>query len=157
MKLLLITGVPGTGKTTIGNYLAEKYGYIHFDRELLQSWSIEFQQAWIESPQSFVSAIKKLNKDIVITWGFMPGTDDSYVLELKNLGSKLIWLDGNREAAKKAFLARGTVSEKLFNIQMLRIEGSSIQNVFNPKVFNTFGVKGNFLEKDEIVKGLLLL
>jgi type IV secretory pathway ATPase VirB11/archaellum biosynthesis ATPase len=32
-KLILITGIPGTGKTTFGNFLANKYGFVHFDIE----------------------------------------------------------------------------------------------------------------------------
>ena len=30
---LLITGVPGTGKTTVGDYLASEYGFVHLDFE----------------------------------------------------------------------------------------------------------------------------
>jgi shikimate kinase len=33
MKLLLLTGVPGTGKTDLGNYLAEHHAFRHVDFE----------------------------------------------------------------------------------------------------------------------------
>ena len=33
--LILITGIPGSGKTTIGNYLRDERGYLHVDVEAL--------------------------------------------------------------------------------------------------------------------------
>lgn len=32
-KRILISGIPGTGKTTLGNFLGDTYGYQHIDME----------------------------------------------------------------------------------------------------------------------------
>lgn len=156
-KLLLITGVPGMGKTTIGEHLQNKYAFLHFDVELIQTWSLPIQKSWFHSPETFITELKKLNRDIVITWGFVPNDIPTQIRihSFKNSGFKLIWLDGNREAAKKAFIKRGTVTEELLGIQMRRIEATNISGIFQPIVFNTFDTQGNFLSEDEIVKKLL--
>ncbi len=41
----LITGIPGTGKTTIGNWLEDKHSFKHIDFEA-ENWKIrnEFQK-----------------------------------------------------------------------------------------------------------------
>jgi len=51
----------------------------------------------------------------VVTWGFNPEDGPSLALlgHLRNAGSKLIWFDGNRPAALRAFRKRSTVSEEL--------------------------------------------
>ena len=152
MKLLLITGVPGTGKTTIGDHLAEEYGFIHLDVELLDSWSVELKDLFLSNSWAeFIKRLKSYGKDIVMTWGFMPGVHDNAVKDLQELGFKLIWFDGNREAARVAFLKRGTVDEPTLDIQMARVEKMNIQSL-NPTIINTFDENGKFQNKDKIVE-----
>ncbi len=152
--ILLITGIPGTGKTTIGDYLQEKYGFTHLDMEnIILSLGVSYLQFLTNT----ISKAIELNQDIVITWGFMPGVDDNRVLHLKKMGAKLIWFDGNREAARKAFLARGTVSELELDKQMRRIKNTDIIEIFKPIVFNTFKEDSSFLPKEEIASKLLEL
>lgn len=153
MRLLLITGVPGTGKTTISVHLAENHGFIHFDRELIQSWPTQLQDLWISSVSQFAEAVRNLNKDIVISWGFMPGTDDLAIRTLQQSGFKMIWLDGDRTVARKAFISRGTVPEHLLDIQMTRIKGMDI-DLFKPIIINPFE-GGTFLTKEEIAQKIL--
>ena len=112
---------------------------------------------WRNIEKSIFEA-KKNNTNLVITWGFMPGIDDNKILKLKTMGVNLIWFDGNRKAARKAFLKRGTVSESLFNTQMKRNEDSKIDDIFQPITFNTFKKDGDtFLNRDKIIRQLLKL
>ena len=151
--ILLIAGVPGTGKTEIGNYLKEKYDFVHMDVEHI----LELPDYW-KNIEKFIFEAKKNNTNLVITWGFMPGIDDNKILKLKTMEVKLIWFDGNRKAARKAFLKRGTVPESSLDIQMERIENSNIDDIFQPINFNTFKKdEDTFLDKDDIVKQLLKL
>ena len=87
---ILITGIPGTGKTTIGNYLALAKGYEHLDiEEALKrhdTTGSEIIQNFIDSPSE--------NK--VITWGFIPEIDDNGVKKFLDLGYKMIWFNGIR-------------------------------------------------------------
>jgi hypothetical protein len=147
MKFILIAGIPGTGKTTIGNYLEKKHGFIHFDIEKIN-----------QIPMDQIVGARRLGKDIVITWGFIPGDHDPIIQKLIELGARMIWFDGNRKAARKAFLKRGTVSEEFLDLQMDRITKSNLIEKFKPVVFDTFKPgKDNFLGKNFIVNQLLNL
>jgi len=154
MKILLISGIPGTGKTSIGNYLEEQYSFRHLDMEKIIP---SLGSSYWPFLRNAISKAKKLNQEIAITWGFVPGEDDEKILKLKEIGVKMIWFDGNREAARKAFLDRGTVSEDLFNSQIDKIENADIISTFRPIVFNTFKDDSSFLTKNEIASKLLEL
>lgn len=137
---ILITGIPGTGKTTTGNHLQDKYGFVHYDVESIQTLE------GIENLQG---------ENIVITWGFAPdGRDNLPIRNLQNLGYRMIWFDGDRVSARKAFNKRGDVPENLLDQQMERIDKMDI-NSFDPIIINTFDTKGNFLNKDDIIKKII--
>jgi len=138
MSKLLITGIPGTGKTTIGNYLAEHYEFNHHDFE-----------EHFNNPTGLEKFIQNSSLNKVITWGFVPGGHDTVINSIQDLGYIMIWFDGNRVAARKAFMARGTVPEILLDLQMERIVKMDLQK-FNPIQFNTFDCDGNFLNVDFI-------
>lgn len=55
---LLISGIPGMGKTTIGNYLEKKHNFEHFDMELQHNIV-----AYNSNPEQFVSNLFKETKD----------------------------------------------------------------------------------------------
>jgi adenylate kinase family enzyme len=142
---LLITGIPGTGKTTIGNYLQTAERYEHFDME----------KGGFRSQEEFGAAINafltKAGENKVITWGFVPGASDGAIKHFQQRGYKMIWFDGNRDAARKAFLKRGDVPEQLLNLQMARIDALNLA-IFNPVVLDTFDRHGEFLEEKAIVE-----
>lgn len=153
MKLLLITGVPGTGKTEISDYLRDKHNFTHLDREITNPWpkTLEARIEWVKSQ---VKSHATSGKSIVISWGFMPGYDDKEIKQIRNLGFSLIWFDGNRPAARQAFIKRNTVSVELLEVQMQKIEALDLI-ALKPVVFNPFDKDGVFLEKEEIAKVLL--
>lgn len=146
-KLILITGIPGTGKTTIGKRLEETHTFEHID---LEDCPI---QELFKNPIVFIDNLLNGQKNIVVTWGFAP--DDAQteiVLKFKDKNFKLIWFDGNREAAKRAFNKRGDVPEKLFGQQLSRIENSHIVSKINPHIINTFKQNETFKSPDDIIK-----
>lgn len=152
----LITGIPATGKTTIGNYLESKYNFLHLDCELYKNQ--EEQKKQIEN---FLK--KKGNK--VITWGFMPGEEDEKILELQRLSYKMIWFDTvNRKFAENLFIKRAKERDQRYNysfeksmddlrIQMARIESMDLSK-FNPLILDTFDSDGNLLDKEIICRKL---
>jgi hypothetical protein len=71
--MLLITGIPGTGKTTIGNYLQTHKGYDHLDVEAPTGPRLE----------EFLS---KHGDKKVITGGFVPGASNSVIINLQRSG-----------------------------------------------------------------------
>ena len=138
--LLLITGIPGTGKTCYGNKFASEFGFAHYDLEDQQTLNR------FGTIGQLISELLSSKKSVVVTWGFNPEDPPSLNLlhQLRSAGFKLIWFDGNRPSAMRAFRTRGTVSEELLAAQMQRIERSKIVQRLNPLVIDTFDERGEF-------------
>jgi ATPase family associated with various cellular activities (AAA) len=139
--LFLITGIPGTGKTTFANALAKNFGFVHHDLEAPNTLNNLFAD-----PTRFIGDTLQASGGVVATWGFVPDhqASVSIVLQFRAAGFKLIWFDGNRPAALRGFIKRGTVPEMLFYLQMYRIEASKIIDTVKPHVVDPFDVQGNF-------------
>ena len=65
--LFLITGIPGTGKTTVADTLAKNLGFVHCDLE-----KQETLDRLAANPTQFIADIVSQNRDNVVTWGFVP-------------------------------------------------------------------------------------
>ena len=145
--LFLITGIPGTGKTTYGDSFAQKFGFVHFNFEDLGILS-----RFMTDQNRFIQDILKGKSSTVITWGFLPDEQQTaMVVNLKAAGFKLFWFDGNRPASLRAFQERERkkregerISEELFYLQMYRIENSKVIKKINPVMINPFDKKEKF-------------
>src|SRR3989344_2227227 len=140
MKKILITGIPGTAKTELGNYLHEHYHYEHIDLEKEENIKLLLYKT-----DSFVEKLRKKDCDVVITWGFQPYWHTKFVRLLINEGLKFIWLDGDRTLAYDKFMARGTVSEENFFRQMNNITSSKVVELLKPLIVNPFKEDGSFI------------
>lgn len=148
-KLILITGIPATGKTTVGNLLRDKYGYKHIDFE--DGISL---RRFVTEQEQFVNTELSLG-NIVITWGFVPDEGQiGLVKYLENYGFRLIWFDGNRLAAFREYLKAGR-PESPFYLQMFRIEDSKVIERLNPLIINTFDGNGEFLDLELLIQSVL--
>ena len=152
MKFLLLTGIPGTGKTEIGNHLAAKFGFVHLDVED----TLPKPNSETILNETIANCINE-NKDLVITWGFMPVVDDQSIASLRAAGAKLVWFDGDRPSARKAFIERGTVPEGLLDNQMAKIEKIDVASVYNPIFYNTLDENGVFKSKDQMSHDLIVI
>lgn len=144
---IFITGIPGTGKTTIGNFLRDQFGYKHVNFEDGVSLNEFFQ-----NPDNFIDLELK-NDNSVISWGFVP---DEVQIETVNYlkrdkGFSLVWFDGDRVSAFREYLKAGR-PENLFYLQMFRIEESKVVERIKPLIINTFNNVGRFREKTEVVE-----
>jgi hypothetical protein len=88
--------------------------------------------------------MEQASQDVVVTWGFVPDVQLSMVETMRSLGFEWVWLDGNRDAARTAFLARGDVSEQLLDVQMGKIAECLDLDVLKPRVVNPFDAHGSF-------------
>lgn len=146
--LFLITGIPGTGKTTFGNTLAKNFGFAHFDFE-----DPTTVNRCAPDPDRFIDDALRTKNSVVVTWGFVPDHEYSLVIvrKFRERGFKLIWFDGNRAAALAEFQKRGTVSDALFQLQMKRIEDSRIIDRSRPAVINPFDENERFKPAVELL------
>jgi len=146
--LLLLTGIPGTGKTWYGEKLASDFGFDHYDLEQQQTLN-----RFGANPAQFIADIIRRGKKAVATWGFVPDdVQTAIVLQFRDAGFKWIWFDGNRPAALHEFRKRGTVSEELLYAQMYRIENSRIVQRLRPIVIDTFDSEGQFKAVSDLLK-----
>jgi hypothetical protein len=128
-ELLFLAGVPATGKSWLGSWLAETHGYVHMDAErdggrdfhtagIHTQWERLIQTGWAAE---FVQALATVNKPVVLNWGFP--TRFLHVTDaLKAAGMRLVWLTGERVQARAAFVRRGGIDPRLFDQQMDFIE-----------------------------------
>lgn len=102
MVKILISGVPGTGKTTLAEYFAQNLNYEHVDMEA------DNFKARRELEQDSNTFIDKLSttKNVVISWGFSPYIDRPDVDKLMAAGYKFVWLDGDHTITLRNFLNR---------------------------------------------------
>lgn len=109
--LLIIAGIPGTGKSTFAAWLSESHGYAHQDVD----WKGLPSIAMLAKPR------------VVVDWGF-PANEPGLTNALDCIqgwiqsGAQLWWFDGDRDAALHNFLKRGTVSRAAWNYQLHGIE-----------------------------------
>ena len=127
-RLLLLTGIPATGKTEMGRFLEREHGFVHMDME-------EFLMA--PPPKSHADTLRLIErqrtsgKDNVVTWGFMPGQDEPTIRAIQKMGFRMAWFDGDRNAAHRVFRQRGHPPIQLFHAQKDRIKQLDIDS-FQP-------------------------
>lgn len=106
----VVSGIPGTGKSTFSRWLAAERGFVHHD---------------VDS-QGVPAGATLVRRPIVIDWGF-PAHENalSSCIELiedwKTMGAQLWWFDGDRETALRSFTRRATVPKAAWDYQLLGI------------------------------------
>jgi hypothetical protein len=147
-KLILITGIPGTGKTTYGNTFASQNGFAHYDLEVPDVFA-----QLLSDPERFIETLLQGERNVVVTWGFLP--DENQVRLVKQFevkGFQLVWFDGNRPAALRKFIRRGTVPEIFLYAQMYRIEESKVVQRIAPIVIDPFNENDEFKNATVILR-----
>lgn len=162
MKIILITGIPGMGKTKIGNHLKGKYDFNHIDLEdgyINSSFGFSHHNQNTLNPDLLMQEIKNDQKSAAITWGFYPGVHDQLLLRLQALGATMFWLDGDRLLAKEAWKNRDNpIHELLFDAQIQRIDAHNIQGIFSPVNYDTFDIeKRSYKNIENIVSDVFAL
>jgi len=146
-RLIFLSGIPASDKSTYGKWLERAKGFMHLDVEkngvLLQAglkpqWDYIFKDGVSVAP--FVDAIRQLRRPVVIDWGFPPKCLPS-VHAFHQYGVETWWFDGDREAARQSFIQRGTVSVANLAVQMRSIVEMwpEIKSFFRTRIINTVG------------------
>lgn len=122
---LFVAGVPATGKSWLGQWLAKEHGYLHIDAD--RDRGADFDRAGVHNEwdelistgraSAFVQAIGRLPKPVIVNWGFP--TRYLYVVSaLQAEGVRTWWFHAQRHLARQAFVARGGIDLVYFDRQM---------------------------------------
>jgi hypothetical protein len=153
--ILLLSGIPGSGKSCYGRWLAKNKAYLHLDLEHgdLEKHGLErlWDEFWSSRSDRFIAALLENSCPICLDWGFPPRCLP-IVQRLADAGIELWWFEADPQLAKKFLLDRATVSEAAFNEQMANIEASrrAIMELFGQNVIRPFREGGARVPHEQI-------
>ena len=139
-------------------WLARQRNYLFVDMErggidrdgLRQVWDAFFGGS---DRATFVARLLAQSSKIVLDWNFPPSAGCLEVVRaLQGRGFELWWFEGDRLAARKRFLERGTESVDNFDRHAGEICTSwqSIEPMVGSKFIRTIDADGNFLPHEAI-------
>lgn len=156
-RLILLSGIPASGKSTYGEWLAREKGFIHLDVEhgvlqragLKELWDRIFTEGISVAP--FIEGVRQFAVPVAIDWGFPPQCLPT-VRAFHQHGVATWWFDGDREAARRAFIRRGTVSVADLDVQMRLIaeRWAEITSFFGTRVINTINRDVTYIPPEQI-------
>jgi hypothetical protein len=144
-SLILLSGVPATGKSTFGRYLAREHGFAHYDLECHpRGWPHpDLKAVWEASRQTFVGQLKQFHKRVALDWGF-PVPCLPVVDELRAQGVRLIWFDGDRNRARAVFQERGGLALSDFDAQVAEIAAAGYPTSLDCIIVMALSAQGAF-------------
>jgi len=151
---ILISGVPASGKTTFGNWLAKNRGFLHLNME---AWDdTEHHRIWLKHYQTnmpaFLKAIMPPTARVVFTWGF-PLQYFSIVSGLKDAGVIPWWFDADHVAARRDWLHREQGrGENIVDMQLAALRNADwqIRSFYGKNILRTLDHKGRRLTPEQI-------
>ena len=158
MKIVLLSGIPASGKSCFGKWLQKEKGFIYWDyeNETLEDVG-QRADIYIGTDHDFRSLLAmagNIKNTVVIDWGFPPDIMMNEVRWLKEMGADIWWFDGDRDVARASFLKRATVSEALLDIQMGKIERywRDIKDLFGENMLNVISAGPVYIQPEELYK-----
>lgn len=121
MKILL-SGLPGAGKTHLGTCLSRNHGYYHLDME---DWPADFaKEIWDQGNiAAFVQQLDAVANNVVLSWGYPPSCL-STVREMRSLGVTTFWIDAPLIFCRRHWRPKEGQSGADFIRQIAQIEAS---------------------------------
>ena len=153
--ILLLSGIPGSGKSSFARWLAKNKDYLHldFDRGDLEKHGLHgpFDKFASSGSDQFIVELLKAHPPVCLDWGFPPRCL-WIVRRLADAGVNVWWFDAEPEVAKKHFLSRGDVHETAFDEQIANIKASrgAIMELFGDRVISALNADGTHVSCEQI-------
>lgn len=166
-KIILLCGMPGSGKSDFGKYLRDKHKYSYVsitdeeweDKKMQSLWNHIFEaKNEYNAVEKFVCYLHENYKNVVLDWRF-PIEQIRAAELLKRQWCEIIWFTCKVDSAKKKFVKKYKNSATYFDTQIKSIEGNSekiIKNL-NPKVMDVLKDKKTNKTSDELYSELTAL
>jgi len=153
---ILISGIPGCGKSTFGRWMESAHGYRHVDMEHGGLDRDGLHKVWDDyhsgsDTVSFPRALSTFKVPVILDWGF-PVEFLPVVDRMKSGGVNLWWFDGARSAARELFCQRKTVPVENFDRQVASISAhwDKIAAVFAGRIIKILSPDGSRLSHEVI-------
>ena len=148
--MIIIAGIPASGKSFFARWYAKKFGFEHFDVDL----------------KGILPPLDDVRIRLILDWGF-PMHQFATVAAVKSRGVEMWWFDGDRGAARTAFLRRASRVEQLsgarlaarlreFEDQMKAIENSEaeIAALFEKRIVVTIKSGPRYVSCEDIYSSM---
>lgn len=159
--VLLLSGIPGSGKSTFGRWLQEHRGFVHVDMEADGLDTHGLRQAWQQflgdpSSRVFCRQLFSLPRPVALDWGF-PVTCLPLVGALQQQGVRAWWFTGDRLFARMNFQNAKGSDPRPFDCQYANISAhwSAISPVFGDRVVRIVREDGSCVACDEVFQKLV--
>jgi len=151
--VILLAGIPATGKTEFARYLAREHDFAHYDMERFPSGGPRqvLHGIWEKSRPAFVAFLRQEHPRVVLDWGFPPSCI-ARVNELRSCGVRLVWFEGDVALARKLFIKRGGPKGSIegFGKQVEAIKAANFPAALNCVVVPALSAKESFLDREEV-------
>jgi hypothetical protein len=158
---LLISGIPGSGKSSFSRWLHKSKGFTHVDMENDGLDKHSFRNSWEayrknSDDYSFVTAIRSHPNSVVLDWGFPPSCWP-LVLRLKESRIPVWWFDGDRLTARSHFIRRRTVPVSEFDCQFAQISLAwpQLELIIGSNIVKVIHTDGTFSSCETIYERIL--
>jgi hypothetical protein len=149
--VILVSGIPATGKSEFARYLAREHGFAHYDLDYYpRGWPHpELREAWATDRADFILKIRQHRDRGVLDWGF-PVSCLSWVKQLHAQGVGPIWFDGDVGRARAAFVRRGGIDVRCFDERVKKIQRAGYPGRLDCLVIPALSAAGAFLDPHKI-------
>jgi len=132
MSKILLCGLSGSGKTTIGNQLAKR-GWTHFDCEIEH----------LNNPLWVTDPINHMPKDenVVASWGFIPHFMET-VWDILDSDYLAVWLHGTDQHRIQSLIERGE-EEIFWKLRQRKRQGLGFHVIDPDMVLNAYRPDGS--------------
>lgn len=152
---VVISGVPGTGKSWFGRWLQDEYGFVYLEADA--GGMSEYRLNGLDG-EAFVHQLRSLAPRVVLEWGY-PVEFLPRLQAIQRGGVPTWWFDGDRAAARASYIRpRGDaeVTVAAFEKQLAAIERTwpALKEFYEGRIVHTLRADGSFVNPERVMARL---